>query len=347
MNDIISSKISIDGISNKKPNNLSQDIDLISTLDKKGLGTNWDPPNIVTLAEWLNIASLYILILDKEISYYKKILKNVTFFGLLFSTLTSSISLSQLSITESDYPNLSIILKIIFTLTSIFTTVATGYIKINNIQNNLDICLNYYNKWNQFASEISGQFQLPIDIRRNSLSIIVRLKSDFKELFSTRLPLTSNIKDKASKIIENKKIIESTRIDSNGLFINNFRETPFCCSKKTCDRQIHTYFNNRLSVYFTYQAIINAELTELVKKINESNKDKKISFRIEATKITLIEDLSEKSAINTLKSAVPEKLANKIFYEDTKTTYKPTNNDEIQIVLGGDDNDNDNNIVNN
>ena len=117
-------------------------------------------------------------------------------------------------------------------MTSIFTTVATGYIKINNIQNNLDICLNYYNKWNQFASEISGQFQLPIDIRRNSLSIIVRLKSDFKELFSTRLPLTNNIKDKAYKIIENKKIIESTRIDSNGLFINNFRETPFCCSKK-------------------------------------------------------------------------------------------------------------------
>ena len=54
MNDITSSKISIDGISHKKPNNFNQDIDLISTLDKKGLGTNWDPPSIVTLAEWLN-----------------------------------------------------------------------------------------------------------------------------------------------------------------------------------------------------------------------------------------------------------------------------------------------------
>lgn len=345
MNDITSSKISIDGISHKKPNNFNQDIDLISTLDKKGLGTNWDPPNIVTLAEWLNIASLYILILDKEISYYKKILKNVTFLGLLFSTVTSSISLSQLSITESDYPNLSITLKIIFTFTSIFTTVATGYIKINNIQNNLDTCLNYYNKWNAFASEISGQFQLPIDIRRNSLSIIVRLKSDFKELFSTRLPLTSNIKDKASKIIENKKIIESSRIDNDGLFINNSRRLFCCCSRKKCDREIHTYFNNRLSVYFTYQGIINAELTELVKKINESNKDRKISFRIEATKITLIENCSKKSDLITLKSAVPEKLTQKLFYEDTKATYKPHNNDEIQIVLGGDDIENDNNNI--
>ena len=45
MNDITSSKISIDGISHKKPNNFNQDIDLIDTLDKKGLGTNWDPPN--------------------------------------------------------------------------------------------------------------------------------------------------------------------------------------------------------------------------------------------------------------------------------------------------------------
>ena len=54
-------KISIDGISHKKPNNFSQDIDLISTLDKKGLGTEIGThSNIVTLAEWLNIASICI-----------------------------------------------------------------------------------------------------------------------------------------------------------------------------------------------------------------------------------------------------------------------------------------------
>ena len=98
-------------------------------------------------------------------------------------------------------------------------------------------------------------------------------------------------------------------------------------------------------MYFTYQGIINAELTELVKKINESNKDRKISFRIEATKITLIENCSKKSDLITLKSAVPEKLTQKLFYEDTKATYKPHNNDEIQIVLGGDDIENDNNNI--
>ena len=46
----------------------------------------------------------------------------------------------------------------------------------------------YYKKWNNFASEISGQLQIPIEIRKNALSIIIRLKSNFKELFTTRLP---------------------------------------------------------------------------------------------------------------------------------------------------------------
>ena len=171
--------------------NSKQEIELLNTLDKKGFGTDWYSGNIITLAEWLNIASLYILILDKEITYYKNLVNNITFIGLLFSTITSTISLSQLSLSEIDYPNLTLSLKIIFTFTSIFTTVATGYIKINNVQSNLDICLEYYKQWNSFASEISGQFQLPIPIRKNALSIIIRLKSDFKELFTTRLPLTA------------------------------------------------------------------------------------------------------------------------------------------------------------
>ena len=81
--------------------NSKQEIELLNTLDKKGFGTDWYSGNIITLAEWLNIASLYILILDKEITYYKNLVNNITFIGLLFSTITSTISLSQLSLSRN------------------------------------------------------------------------------------------------------------------------------------------------------------------------------------------------------------------------------------------------------
>ena len=275
--------------------NSKQEIELLNTLDKKGFGTDWYSGNIITLAEWLNIASLYILILDKEITYYKNLVNNNIFIGLLFSTITSTISLSQLSLSEIDYPNLTLSLKIIFTFTSIFTTVATGYIKINNVQSNLDICLEYYKQWNSFASEISGQFQLPIPIRKNALSIIIRLKSDFKELFTTRLPLTNSIKERTSSIIENKKYIETHIKDAKGSLLMKRAKCCNCCFKSRRDLKVHNYFCNRLSVYFMYQDIIITELDNLIQEINKSNPSENISYRIEPTKIVV--DLNKKDNI--------------------------------------------------
>ena len=102
-----------------------QEIQLLNHLNKKGLGTDWNLGNSFTLLNWLNIASLYLLILDVQIIYYRNILNQITVVGLIFSTITSTVSLSQFSITDVTYPTLSLILKMGFSATSIFTTIAT------------------------------------------------------------------------------------------------------------------------------------------------------------------------------------------------------------------------------
>jgi hypothetical protein len=306
MSDVVSTSkiLQEDNISNSnKYSDSKQEIELLNVLDKKGLGTDWYSGNIITLVEWLNISSLYILILDKEISYYKKTLNRITFLGLLFSTITSTISLSQLSISETEHPNLALSLKIMFSFTSIFTTVAAGALKINNVQSNLDTCLEYYKQWNCFAAEISGQFQLPIPIRKNALSIIIRLKSTFKELFTTRLPLTNNIKESASNIIENKTYVETNIKDKRG---NLLLKRNICCYnncfKSRRNTKIHNYFCNRLSVYYMYQDIIITELDALVRELNKSNPSKKISYRIEPTKIVVDTDTIDDICVNTARN---------------------------------------------
>ena len=296
----------------------SKESELLNELERN-LGTDWNVSNILTLVEWLNIASLYILLLDKQISYYRKILNQITIYGLVISTITSTVSLSQLSMSEAEYPNLTMALKVAFSITSIFTTITTGALKVMKIQENLETALEYYKKWNNFASEISGQLQIPIEIRKNALSIIIRLKSNFKELFTTRLPLTESVVSNASKLMNKKNIIEKTY--KKGLTIYDIENDSnkcecfkgwfcFCCFSKNKYKQkmIKHYFRNRITVYHMYQDIIQGELDNLVKKLNKSNQDNNLndiySYRIEATKIVIEND---KENLNGSKSNISTK----------------------------------------
>jgi hypothetical protein len=309
----------------------SKESELLNQLERN-LGTDWNVSNILTLVEWLNIASLYILLLDKQISYYRKILNKITIYGLIVSTITSTVSLSQLSMSEREYPNLSMALKVAFSVTSIFTTITTGALKIMKIQENLEIALEYYKKWNNFAAEISGQLQIPIEIRKNALSIIIRLKSNFKELFTTRLPLTESVVSDASKLMNKKNIIEKTF--KKGLTIYDIENDSnncdclkswfcFCCygKKKYKQKMIKHYFSNRITVYHMYQDIIQSELDDLVKKLNKTHKHHSLyKYRIEATKI-VIENDSDNDSDSNMISNLNEKSKKKNKHNKKKVTF--------------------------
>lgn len=313
-----------------------QEIQLLNHLNKKGLGTDWNLGNSFTLLNWLNIASLYLLILDVQISYYRNILNQITVVGLIFSTITSTVSLSQFSITDVTYPTLSLILKMGFSATSIFTTIATGALKIMKIQENLESCLDFYKKWNKFASEISGQIQLPKKIRKNALSIIIRLKSEFKELFTRRLPLTKKTLEIVSEQIGKKELMEKFQNDTNQgidlhtFYINNkaiITQFKRCCrrsSKKTLRYIEKHHLNNRISVYYIYQEMIKSELEEISKIIN-SKSNHRVTFKIEATNIRCVD--YEQVVNNKKQESNIDEITKKIAEEyRSKNRFKSTSN---------------------
>ena len=171
-------------------------------------GGSWDLNNFTTIVNWLNLTSLYIVLLNYTIEYYSKLINTVTILCLVISTLSSTISLSQFSVTENNYPTTSIIIKIIFTLTSIITTILTGYLKISRTKEHLDESIRYHSKLMLFATELSSQLQLPIDIRTNAIKIIFNLKDNFKELFNNKCSIPDKVRKDVSKLLENDAIRE-------------------------------------------------------------------------------------------------------------------------------------------
>jgi len=248
-------------------------------------GEDWNINNLKTIVNWLNLASLYIVLLNHTIEHYNNTISMVTIWSLIISTLSSTVSLSQFSISDQEYPTTSLLLKIGFTVTSIITTLLTGYIKIARTKENLDEAIEYQGKWMIFATELSSQLQLPINIRNNATKIIINSKDQFKHLFHTRFFIPDIVKHKVSKILETeairerrfKRFIKKREAEyiiqnSNGehsLSKKIIEEIDMTGKKSTCSlfrKQKHyddidyIYDSSRLNIYFIFKDIIYNEL---------------------------------------------------------------------------------------
>ena len=94
---------------------------------------NWTGANLETLSQWIQISSLQIEILDLAIKHFRSIVRKNVLLGLVFSTASGSISISQLN---SAYQ--TVVLNVIFTIMSFSITIFTGLIKIYQIQERLE-----------------------------------------------------------------------------------------------------------------------------------------------------------------------------------------------------------------
>ena len=93
----------------------------------------WDITNTTTIVDWTNASNLYILLLDTYSLYLKRILRVNTLWSLLISSITSTISVTQFTINDTENPMLSLIIKSGIFLTSVITSLITGYIKVEKI----------------------------------------------------------------------------------------------------------------------------------------------------------------------------------------------------------------------
>jgi len=178
-----------------------------SVLDyQRSYGTHWTPENLETLYEWITIASFNIECLDQSARYHRGIIRNNTILGLVLSTLSGTLGVSQFSITNLLATQIINGLFVLFTFT---IALYTGYIKIYQIQERLEQFIKLKQEWTLFSTSLASELQLPIELRHDALYLITKNKTIYLALLKTDCEIPKFIENAArTKISHNRGVRE-------------------------------------------------------------------------------------------------------------------------------------------
>lgn len=161
--------------------------------DRFAKGANWDPENVRTILQWVHIAAINLDVMTEASVHYKRFIRRNTILSLIFSTLASTASLSQFNLSQEDYPNIDLSLKILFTIFATAIAISTGYLKIYQIQEKLEKAIKLQQEWTAFGSTLSSELQLPLELRKDALYLIVKHKDTYTELFKQQIDVSQKI----------------------------------------------------------------------------------------------------------------------------------------------------------
>jgi hypothetical protein len=219
-------------------------------------GIHWNETNLETLSEWVQIGSLQIETLDLAIKKYRAIIRQNVLLGMILSTASGSVSITQLSSSSQAF-----ILNVFFTVMSFSIAILTGLIKIYQIQERLEEYIQLKQEWIAFCVNITSEIQLPVSQRRDALKIIKEYKGKYLDLLKIDVDIDTKLKEKALENLyddqklqymeEHANYIKLKNDVNNGLF-EDVTESASHCEKgagdnggvKTC---FQAYFDNWFS----------------------------------------------------------------------------------------------------
>ena len=155
-------------------------------------GTNWTIENVETLVDWLSIASFNIEALEISTKYYQRIIRNNVILGLVLSTASGTISATRLN--SSGSKDSAFMLNALFTVMSFTISLFTGYIKIYQVQERLEMFIKVKQDWIVFSTSLVSELQLPIKLRRDALFLILKNKTQYLDLLKIDLEIPDFIK---------------------------------------------------------------------------------------------------------------------------------------------------------
>ena len=161
----------------------------------KSYGSNWTKTNVQTLFEWLAIAAYNIKALELSILYYRGILRRSTIYGLFVSTLSGTLSVADYNLTSGSMT--SNVFKYAFTALTFTIAIFTAYLKVYQIQEQLEHFIKMKQDWIVFSTVIASELQLPTELRRDALFIIMKHKNTYLDLLKVDVEIMSSIKTKA------------------------------------------------------------------------------------------------------------------------------------------------------
>jgi hypothetical protein len=202
---------------------------------------DWTFEYIRTLVTWLNYSNVNLFLIDMSIRYYKMILSHVMAYTLLFSTISSTISISQLGISKEAFPILYNGIQYAFIAASTLSTLLIGYVKLFKVQESLDANTVLYKNWLSFSTRISSEFQMPVHMRTSALTLLQDMKNEYIDLFC-----------------RNASIPFAVQRSANRYFQRNLGATPVtygCWSRPN--------YIKRTNIFFIFHDIIKDEIKRL------------------------------------------------------------------------------------
>ena len=163
----------------------------------RSYGSNWTKTNVSTLFEWIAIAAYNIKCLELGIIYYRRIIQKQTIYGLFISTLTGTLSVYQIS--GAPGTELTTILNGLFTFFSFTIAIFTGFVKVYQIQEQLEHFIKLKQDWTVFSTSIASELQLPVELRRDALFIIMKNKNTYLDLLKVDVEFPSHVPSKVKR----------------------------------------------------------------------------------------------------------------------------------------------------
>jgi hypothetical protein len=152
------------------------------------------------MIEWLSIASYNIKCYDYAIQRNRTKIRNFTIFGLIVSTLSGTLSVGQLGILYESQRTKDI-MNGVFAVLTYSIAVYTGYIKVYQVQELFEQYIKIKQEWIVFASAVASELQLPIELRRDALHIIMKFKGIYLDLLKYDIEVPNDLRALAERTL--------------------------------------------------------------------------------------------------------------------------------------------------
>ena len=148
----------------------------------------------MTIGQWMYIGAYQLKLIDAMIQSDQYCIRANAITGIILSTLTGTLSVTTLGINDPTHIYTTIS-SVIFALFSFSVAIFTGYVKVYQIQERLESCIKLKQDWIIFTTTITSEMQLPLDLRRDALYLIIRNKDTYLDLIKRQIDVPKRIID--------------------------------------------------------------------------------------------------------------------------------------------------------
>ena len=172
------------------------------------LGTQWTVEKAKTITDWMYMGAYQMKILDVAISEGRAFIRSNAILGIVLSTLSGTLSITTFTVggSSSGSSIYSIFASSLFTLFSFTVAIYTGYIKIYHVQERLEENIKNRQDWVGFTSVITTELQLPLNLRRDALYLIVK----FKDMYVGLIKRESDIPHRLRRRVDAEMVTRQT-----------------------------------------------------------------------------------------------------------------------------------------